>query len=1068
MSVNFRVIYQKFIDDARVLPFDETFMNDIEKSFKIKLSENVKNIYNNSPAYYTRITQSNEIFEIYILWFLSIFIIDFSEESSLSKYKTKNDILNWVTPRKDPNIKFFLIGPKQNQNVKNDFIAHYRNLMNAQNTISDISQYLELSSLQNLNVVVSDFRTDMLQKPNSYDKLPNSERAFTVNIDSKFVDIKILNQRTVMDCNGLDFNDVSETTSLSKFNSLRVVQNKSNQISRITIKKLESLLNSYGRIKINSFTIDHNVFDAAVQNFDSAYIIFDGVYVNERNIYSDSSNECLRILGTFSFNQEKNLYIFEPANEFITFRTNESIVRKFNIFVEFTNVGNINKVFNLDLNYSDFINIFVSQSSSSENSSGSSLTNSQRNLILKNSTEISQTNSQKNLKLISKDFQTKLKQNDSSETEEGSKIEYDKISIDYDFFTVTEVKPFNVFIVDDRYYISHANDFTVHFNEYYFVNLDNGSIVSKLFDDISQNDRLLIVPDIIYYDKQITIHDDINLQYFSYHDSTDKFCVTLTIDLSNLWKSLYIVITDDFDMYYGHQTFDEIFIEVSYNVIKVNNVIVSTSNQQISQFNLHFVRISETEIRGFHTDASTNFRQFLKITKESTKSFSIVQNVFEPFQSSLEETEKDLKNNQENSQKTETESLERNETQKTEKDEKPLIDFRDSSGDSGTKVVIDVTNIKLSEDNHTIYSIFEKDGTDCATGFWFFHKTRSYFTSLTSNGFRLLNKISYKNIHKSLMFMDLSKQYLNVSGVIWNDIVFSTPESASGILLDNEFVKCNKFYLQGTTLILLIDNNENKYTKYFDVTGKTFTVFPRIEFTTINPSEITDIIGFFEQTETGTYRFLGRDESMFSDVIGYFYLSQYDHSVLICAINMISIGVLVLRDDGDYDLYDFYLYDIIKNTFFTYDNTNIFKIYDFHNFYTKFFDMTIYKFFSYPTPILTLEGDVLKNYFEMNLENYSRFSIPDNKPLLNLSYSLKNLMEFNPKYNNYPVIKTSEKMITNKKYKLTVDGTEFEGFVVRNGDYYSFCCDDEIILNTNAKINLKINDTLMTCSFQLD
>ena len=966
MSLDFKIIYKKFIDDARVLPFDETFMIDIEKNYKIRLLENIKNIYTNAPTYYTKITQSDEIFELYELWFLSIFIIDFSNESTLSKYKTKSDILKWVTSRKDPNISFFLVGPKQNQYVRNDFISHYRNLMNAQNTITDISQYLELSSLQNLNVLVDNFKNDIILRPNSFDKLPNYQKTFTINIDSKYIDIKILNYRTVMDCNSLDLNDVSETTSLSKYKSLIVNQTKQNQNSKIPIKKLETLLNTYGRIKINSFTIDNNVFDASIQNFDKSYIVFDGVYVNERNIYSDSSNECLRIIGTFSFNQDKNIYTFTPDNEYITFRTNESIVRKFNIYVEFVNVGTINKVFNMTLSYSDFLNIFINQSKNSSSSSSSNETNL---------------------------------------------IEYDKVQIDYIYFSTDNVTPFNIFIVDNRYYISRANTFTQHTNEYYFINLNNNSIESKLFDNISSEDRLLLSNDLITFDKLITVHDGINLLCFTYHDKNNKFCVETTLDMSSLGYPLYIIITDDFEMFYGLKTFDEIVINISYNVIIVNNEIVSTTNQQSYQFILRFVRISDKEIIGYHTDSSMTHVQFIKITKNSLK-------------------------------------------------------------DENSKVLIDVSNIKYNPGSHIYYSVSEINGSTSMSGCWFNHKTFLHTDVSITNGFKLENKISYKNIHKSLMFMDLSKQYLKTNDIIFRDIIVSDIMNTSGILLDNEFIKCNKYYIQGTTLFILIDNNNIKYTKQYNVTNKSFTVFPSVEYKTINPKDITEIIGFFKQNEYGKYDFVGMTEM--TDIIGYFYLSQYDQSVLLCIINILTIGILVLTDEGDYELYDFYVFDIIKNTLFTYDNTNIFRTYDFHNFYTLHYNMSSYKYIKYPTPLLTLECDVLKNYLSMNMESYSRFSIPENKALLDsVQYTLRNFMEFNPLYNNYPVIITNEKLITNKKYKLIIDNNEsskneYEGFVLKNGDYYSFCCDEDIILSKNSKITLKINDTIMTCSFQLD
>ena len=78
--IEFKIIYKRFIDDARTIQYDEILMTDIEKIFKTKLKTNLQNIYTNAPMYYSNITQSNEIFNMYLLWFLTIIIIDYSSD----------------------------------------------------------------------------------------------------------------------------------------------------------------------------------------------------------------------------------------------------------------------------------------------------------------------------------------------------------------------------------------------------------------------------------------------------------------------------------------------------------------------------------------------------------------------------------------------------------------------------------------------------------------------------------------------------------------------------------------------------------------------------------------------------------------------------------------------------------------------------------------------------------------------------------------------------------------------------------------------------------------------------
>ena len=125
---------------------------------------------------------------------------------------------------------------------------------------------------------------------------------------------------TIFDCNRIDFEDVTEINIIPRFKDLQNVRVSQIPTSRIPNKKLEILFNTYSRLGITSLEIERNLFQIDIQSCKNAFLVFDGVYANERNIFSDRSNECFRIEGKFNFDSEKNVYLFTPKNEQITFR----------------------------------------------------------------------------------------------------------------------------------------------------------------------------------------------------------------------------------------------------------------------------------------------------------------------------------------------------------------------------------------------------------------------------------------------------------------------------------------------------------------------------------------------------------------------------------------------------------------------------------------------------------------------------------------------------------------------------------------------------------------------------
>ena len=60
---SFKIIYERFIKDARTILKDDGYMVAMEKIFMTKIKQNVQRLYINAPSYYSSITQNQEIFD---------------------------------------------------------------------------------------------------------------------------------------------------------------------------------------------------------------------------------------------------------------------------------------------------------------------------------------------------------------------------------------------------------------------------------------------------------------------------------------------------------------------------------------------------------------------------------------------------------------------------------------------------------------------------------------------------------------------------------------------------------------------------------------------------------------------------------------------------------------------------------------------------------------------------------------------------------------------------------------------------------------------------------------------
>ena len=997
--LEFQVLFRKFIDDARVLPFDEIFMNDIEKIFKDKYKKHLNNIYKNAPSYYSKITESNEIFEIYTLWFLCILIIDYSNEESLKNYRIKNDLMKWILPRRDPNIKFFIIGPLQNQVIRNDFITHYRNIMNAQNSISDITSYQQLSSLQTLNIALDEFKIDFKNNPNVYNKVPNQIKAFTININSKDIDFDIINDMTTMNCSNLDIGDVSDTNIKAKYNELILNDSLKVQNSKIPLKKFETLLNRYDRFKLTKFEIDNKAFDTKLDTFENCYIVFDGIYVNERTIYSDKSNESLKIIGNFSYDNERNIFYFIPTNDYITFRKGESIVRKFNIYAYFPNVGNINKIFELELTYENFKNIFINTNKKYDYNiiNTKSITNIKNKLFNNNI-----------FKLFKKNIRNNNIRNSNIRNISNNIIQFNYKLINYNEFTLnsnnyyaTENDEYNIFIHNDYYYIATYSYFLYNYVPNAIIYYDKYCIEKNIDNtkeiNIKKTDRITIcLENYQTYQECIilcTFYSIICTSHIS--DMLEFINFSMYIAIDNISYNNLIYINEYKQLIYEDTIVNKLDIKINYNLLYINDVLIN------SNYN-------------------NSYKIHIEIIKKTDNEFIILEN---------------------------------------------------------NELIVDIiiNNIEPGTYKKNIIVIYKNDkyiiNDENYIGNWY-HKAINYDMNYIANSFKFLSKniYSYDDIIPSIVHIDLSNIYSKCNDIKYKEIDMKVYENCSGLLIDDEYIECSKYLIQGSKLYILQSYDNKEQSQEIDVLEKEFTIFPELIYKHIDVKDLK-IYGYYKQNEYGYYEYVGNEKT---NVAGLLKIYEDENILVILGIMNDNYIILYKNIHKDIKLLPYLINDISSFFFYIIKITlKGFDILNINNLNNKKYYINNNNYIEYPMPIFSMNPNNLIKYFNKPIRHYLKFQLE-----LDIIYNEFNTFEYNElmrnnykvNYNNYPLIITDKNLITNKNYKLIINNEEeYEGFLLKNDlNNYTFCTNNEIELDKKSKIILKLNDNIYSCSFQLD
>ena len=330
-----KFIYKKVIDDARVIPEDIVIKNRMDEYFSPRFYKNIQRLYQNAPAYFDYIFSREGIAEQrhkqYSVYIYTLCLIEYSikyyntDEFKLIKgYQLYYD---WALPKYSEHVSYIIKGPlSKSSTVKIDFKKHYSTIMNPSNVEGDLTPTLQLASLQNLDSKLTMLAKFLELQPNAFNKLKDDARIYSLVLSAlrmNYYNEPTLNNTIVMDLRGADFGNVGN--AISKTPTLdSVIKFGTDISSRLSIHKLQELFNDYTRLRVQSFSVDMNLYKAPLDWYTQVQVYIKGVQIASRAISLHDKGKVVEdggvlIPGTFSLNQVRQTYDFIPSIDVITY-----------------------------------------------------------------------------------------------------------------------------------------------------------------------------------------------------------------------------------------------------------------------------------------------------------------------------------------------------------------------------------------------------------------------------------------------------------------------------------------------------------------------------------------------------------------------------------------------------------------------------------------------------------------------------------------------------------------------------------------------------------------------------
>ena len=333
------IIYEAIIADARTLPKILFLEQLVSSHFARILLNNLVNIYTNSAAFYSKVITASDInfklYErfIYLLTLIQIVLDNKNQSDFMEKDERLIDMVEWCLTRKIPDINYLLQGPTSNQEYSIDYQTMYYSLISPSSSKSSITDYLTLSTLQEVNANLLKYRDEFINNPNVYDKNPNYAQSYTISIDTrqnaKFKYDNVGN--LVVDCNDVDLgSSTNDNIDLDMKNTIVNTETlKFEPKSQPT--KFANLLHQFSIFRIKSLLILKTTYKTALRNYDTCYITFPNITLDGR-FNQVWANGALQVPGKFKENNNNKYWEFEPFND-VVYIPKTANVKRFEFYV---------------------------------------------------------------------------------------------------------------------------------------------------------------------------------------------------------------------------------------------------------------------------------------------------------------------------------------------------------------------------------------------------------------------------------------------------------------------------------------------------------------------------------------------------------------------------------------------------------------------------------------------------------------------------------------------------------------------------------------------------------------
>jgi hypothetical protein len=324
-----KFIYKKVIDDARVIPDNLIMKNRMDEYFSPRFYKNLLRLYQNSPLYFDHLfsregvaDQRHKQYSVYLYTLCLIEYImkhyDSHDFKLIDNYQLYYD---WALPKYSEHISYIIKGPlSKSSSIKIDFKKHYATIMNPSNVEGDMTQTLQLASLQNLDTKLNSILRFIMEMPNVYDKVADHARTYNLVIrarNTKCYNDPLLNNTFVIDLRGSDFGETDYATAATA--SLDTIVGAGfNMASRLSLHKLQELFSKYSRFRIVSLNVNRELYNIKLDTLDSVDIMIDGIQLASRtvNIINndnavDSNESSFSVSGRF-LPSKNNIVSFQP------------------------------------------------------------------------------------------------------------------------------------------------------------------------------------------------------------------------------------------------------------------------------------------------------------------------------------------------------------------------------------------------------------------------------------------------------------------------------------------------------------------------------------------------------------------------------------------------------------------------------------------------------------------------------------------------------------------------------------------------------------------------------------